>query len=270
MSKDHTMGIRMKPKIIATFVPTGGRRIVELALEILNKPGSIAKISSLLAKHNVNILWGFHAAAPEDKVEIWGLFVEVPKGLDLNSLISKIKSLDVVFSIRYSEKGYGQFLVDSLYYPILTTMGDQVALLSWNECSELFKYIKEKYGVDTLREIGRRLVKRFAKNMCKTLKGMKLSEKEMISYIADALTVKGYGKFEIKEIREAEGIVVISATENIECSALKELKEGVWEGLIIGMLEELAAEVFGKKVKVEEIVRKCARQPYCEYIIKYK
>ncbi|MCD6113985.1 MAG: hypothetical protein J7J78_01640 [Thermoprotei archaeon] len=120
----------MKPKIIATFVPTGGRRIVELALEILNKPGSIAKISSLLAEHNINILWGFHAAAPEDKVEIWGLFVEVPKDLNLNELISKLKSLNVVYSVRYSERKYGQFLVDTLYYPILTTTGDQVALLS--------------------------------------------------------------------------------------------------------------------------------------------
>lgn len=260
----------MKPKIIATFVPTGKRRIVELALEIANKPGSIDKISSVLAKHNINILWGFHAAAPEDKVGIWGLFIEIPKELNLDDLISKLKSLNVVFSIRYSEKRYGQLLADILYYPILTTTGDQVALLSWNECSELFKYIKERYGVKELREIGRRLVRKFAKNMSKTLKGMKLSEKEMANYIADALTVKGYGKFKVKEIREKEGMVVISATENIECSALKELKGSVWEGLVAGMLKELAEEIFDRKVEVKEVQCKCAKQPYCEYIIKYK
>ena len=260
----------MKPKIIATFVPTGGRRIVELALEILNKPGSIAKISSLLAEHNINILWGFHAAAPEDKVEIWGLFVEVPKDLNLDELISKLKSLNVVYSVRYSERKYGQFLVDTLYYPVLTTTGDQVALLSWNECAELFKYIREKYGIDALREIGKRLIKKFAKNMSKTLKGMELSEDGLMKYIADALTVKGYGKFEVKEIRETEGIVVFSATENIECSTLKELKENAWKGLIVGMLEELAKEVFGREVKVKEVMCKCIKQPYCEYIVKYK
>ena len=260
----------MKPKIIATFVPTGGRRIVELALEILNKPGSIAKISSLLAKHSINILWGFHAAAPEDKVEIWGLFVEVPKDLDLDVLLSELKSLDVVYSARYSERKYGQFLVDTLYYPILTTTGDQVALLSWSECSELFRYIKEQYGISALREIGKRLIKKFAKNMSKTLKGMKLSEEEMISYIADAVTVKGYGKFEVKEIKVSEGTVIFSATENIECSTLKELKENVWRGLIVGMLEELAREVFGKEVRVEEVMCKCVKQPYCEYVIRYR
>ena len=115
----------MKPKIIATFVPTGGRRIIELALEILNKPDPIAKISSLLAEHNINILWGSHAAAPEDKVEIWGLFVEVPKDLNLNELISKLKSLNVV----YSERKYGQFLADTLYYPVLTTTGAENILM---------------------------------------------------------------------------------------------------------------------------------------------
>jgi len=106
--------------------------------------------------------------------------------------------------------------------------------------------------------------------MSKTLKGMELSEEELIKYIADALTVKGYGKFEVKEIRETEGIVVFSVTENIECSTLKELKENAWKGLIVGMLEELAKEVFGREVKVKEVMYKCIKQPYCEYIVKYK
>ncbi len=260
----------VKPKIISTFVPTGGRRIVELALEILNKPGSIAKISKLLAEHNVNILWGFHAAAPEDRVEIWGLFVEVPANVDLDTLISKLKSLNVVFNVKYSEKKYGQFLVDTIYYPILTTMGEQVALLSWSECIDMLKFIKEAYGVKALYEIGKRLIGKFAKNMCKTLRSMNLSEKEMIEYIADALTARGYGKFEIKSLDVDRGMIIISASENIECSSLRDVKEEIWRGLIVGMLEEMAKEIFKRNVEVKELTCKCIKQPYCEYVIKYK
>lgn len=70
------------------------RRVVKLVGEVLDRPGTLAKASSLLASHNVNILEVYHERYdPEQRPNYVRLVfvVEIPGSLDIDKLLDEME-----------------------------------------------------------------------------------------------------------------------------------------------------------------------------------
>lgn len=81
------------------------RRVVKLVGEVPDRPGTLAKASSLLAAHNVNILEVYHERYdPEQRPNYVRLVfvVEVPGTLDMSKLLDELEKHGFYFSVEKS------------------------------------------------------------------------------------------------------------------------------------------------------------------------
>ncbi|ACB40392.1 threonine ammonia-lyase [Pyrobaculum neutrophilum] len=81
------------------------RRVVKLVGEVPDRPGTLAKASSLLAAHNVNILEVYHERYdPEQRPNYVRLVfvVEVPGTLDMSKLLDELERHAFYFSVEKS------------------------------------------------------------------------------------------------------------------------------------------------------------------------
>ncbi|MEM4838082.1 MAG: threonine ammonia-lyase [Pyrobaculum sp.] len=78
------------------------RRVVKLVGEVLDRPGTLAKASSLLASHNVNILEVYHERYdPEQRPNYVRLVfvVEIPGSLDIDKLLDEMERHSFYFRL---------------------------------------------------------------------------------------------------------------------------------------------------------------------------
>jgi predicted hydrocarbon binding protein len=98
-----------KTAFVAELVPNN-RKLVEFSIELANNPGAIVAVASILSKHKVNILTGFH------DVEEWSFFADVTEiESSIDDIAKEISSLPIVSNVSLSKEVSEGIIVDSLH-----------------------------------------------------------------------------------------------------------------------------------------------------------
>ena len=98
-----------KTAFVAELVPDN-RRLAEFSIELAHTPGALAEVASILSKHKVNILTGFHDAGQ------WSFFADVTEiNSSVDGIVKEISSLACVSKVSLGQEQSAGFIVDSLH-----------------------------------------------------------------------------------------------------------------------------------------------------------
>ena len=99
-----TDGLHSKTRFIAEPVPDK-RKLVEFSIELANSPGALASVASILGKHKINVLTGFHDSTQ------WGFFADVTEmDAPLDEIVKEISHLAPVSKVALCEKTSGRII----------------------------------------------------------------------------------------------------------------------------------------------------------------
>jgi predicted hydrocarbon binding protein len=98
-----------KAAFVAELVPDN-RKLVEFSIELANTPGALEEVASILSRHKVNVLTGFH-----DPVE-WSFFADITEiESSTDEIVKEISSLPVVSKVSLGKEVSEGIIVDTLH-----------------------------------------------------------------------------------------------------------------------------------------------------------
>src|SRR3989304_3855773 len=104
------------PTIMDFFEKREGMKHFEVLIGLDNLPGMLARVSSVIASFNVNIMSGFHNSIP-DYGGAWTVFIEVPPAVPHDELIAKLRAIEGVREVRVKCLERIDFL-DEFFFPL--------------------------------------------------------------------------------------------------------------------------------------------------------
>jgi len=259
MTENTSLPIAMRSKGLNVFL---------LKLILKNIPGALAKVSTLMAKYNINILSSI-IDAPLDSAKAKMIsFIECGKvKTPIDEVTSKLRGLDVVLDVEMVKPQHPNLIINDLMYPI-TFMGVRGILIHIAGLGEVLKYLYSKFGSSA------KVLMYYAgygsiKGMVKGLKrATGLRDERLLDICLKMFKAVGFGDFKITYYNLNPIYVVVEAYDLFECTPfknkLKEPNSQVFRGILAGIVEEIT----GKRVtSVEE---KCIAKgdPYCQFTIK--
>ena len=130
-----------KTAFVAELVP-GNRKLVEFSIELTNTPGDLAKVASVLSKHRVNVLTGFHDA------EHWSFFADVTQiDSSVDEIVNEISSLAPVRRVSIGQGLSEGIIVDTLHEQLM--IGPFRAIVSRADVmSSILNRVKEIFGIE--------------------------------------------------------------------------------------------------------------------------
>ncbi len=254
------------PLLLPNLVHVKNVNIVGLNITTKNNPGALAKITDILAKHDLNIVAiNFPLAINKEFVPLFIVIDLTNLNINLDDVLSKLKSLDVVTEVDVAELYFdGRLLVDQIHFPITGIFKDRLLIMSEEDVELFVVGMREKFGSAGLallymqgETIGRILAKRFYELNIKELK------KAIIYLLLRAFSLGRY-RGELHEYIEGREIV-IRLDDNWECIVAK--RHGVSEpsahferGILAGIIKWYT----NRDVKVIETKCIAAGDKYCE------
>ncbi len=230
-----------------------------------NIPGSLAKVSTLMAKYNINILSSIIDAPLDKPKAIFMAFVDYSNAkASIEEIVYKLRGLDVVLEVEATEPQLPGLIVNDLGFP-LKCLRQNCVLIHINIIGEILRYLYEKFGSAAkvlMYYAGYSSIKDIIKNLRKItgLRGMHL-----LKACLKMLQAYGYGKFQAKYSR-LERMIMVKAVELFECmpfkGKLEEPNSHIFRGILAGIIEEILRE------EIEVVETKCIAQgdPYCLFV----
>ena len=250
------------------YIP--GRKLMGLCVIAKNKPGVLAKISSLMAKAGFNILYVVTNTTPHkiSDVATVVLYLDLGKNFDkLDVVVERLKALSVVKDVKTFKPELGCLLADRYHFPltingmraVLMAMPVLEGLIAITQKHEALKAILWHQGV----EVGRRVVKSF-----KELYGIK-SYHEFIRILQARAMSLGWFRIHVVHEDPLERKFVLRLYNNWECEIIRSWgpKEKPQSMFIRGILSGMYQEVFNEPFNVIETKCIALGDPYCEFYI---
>lgn len=251
---------RAKNLFIAEVAPS--RHIMEFSMSLANTPGTLNDVTDILAKHNVNILTGFH-----DR-DHWSFFADVTKSdIKPEQLEQEIVALERVGEIRTLDEPNG-IIVDTLHYPV--KWGDNRAIiLRARTLSSMLDSIRNAFGAEgavariLLHTMGE-AAGRAMFEACAVHPGDKLHEG--IYHIIGVYTATGWGIFNLKLFDPTNAKAIVQAVDNFECSPYA--GSGSFHSHFVrGHLAGLFSQVFNRRMEATETACVARGDSICEFKI---
>ncbi|RLF19979.1 MAG: hypothetical protein DRZ82_03800 [Thermoprotei archaeon] len=261
---------KMVPKdVICYLFPSPDQDIVEIAISarIMPEPGVLARISRILAKHNIRILALNFSSRNERRFII--AFIDISKSdITLNELIDEIRNLGFVDDVLVKEKKVNKVIIDGLGYPMTSGCGEvDMILINRDSFSELISRLYEEWrdaGASFMFHQGKALGAGDARMFLRYLAGG--VEKDAIREILNIILAYGWGIPEVVSLRD--DVIVVRIYNSFEALRMK-FKMGepmcfFIKGYIIGLLSTL----LGIEIADAEEIKCIAKgDEYCEFRI---
>ena len=176
--------------------PQKGAQIYELYITLKNAPGTLNKVTTILAEHGVNVLKG--QIFSEGDKGYFAVFVACTSSALIDEITSKIKALEDIYEVKH-ENGY----VDVFLYPL--SSGSQRALIfSANAVYSSYATLEKVLGLGPARVIvynsGYQLGYELASFLRKTT-GV-ATWRDLIDVFVKAFKASGLGVISIEHFRE--------------------------------------------------------------------
>ena len=254
-------------KRIPWIVYAPSRRTSQLALEVVNKPGVMARIAKLMDDLGVNILSGIVWAEPEEEKANWVFFVDLTDaGIGASELAEKLRELDVVLRADVVEHRIGDMAVDTYSFPI-TLLGRRMVLFDVAGVAAMLDWLDRTFetgghavlfdmGLEAGRYIVRGLERRFG-----------LFGRHAFEVFMAMCTAMGYFKYELISFDAESRRAIIRLFRSFECEPFRERGERrtrshMLRGMIAGALEA----VFGCPMMVKETRCVARGDDCCEFV----
>jgi predicted hydrocarbon binding protein/predicted amino acid-binding ACT domain protein len=244
------------PTIMTFFEKREGSKYFEVFIGVDNVPGMIAKVSSVIASFNVNIMSGFHSAIP-DYGGAWAIFLEVPQEVAQEELLAKLRLIGGVKEVRVKCLEHIDFF-DEFFFPLM--MGrERILMVAQGAFMNLKGQLIDFLGTGgefILFNEGKGIGESFIAGAPPILK----TYLEKLEYIKDLFRASGWGLLEFQgiEIEKKSGTIILK--DNFEASS----KYAGHCHLTRGSLTTIVRRVFNKPdIELVEIACKGLGDPAC-------
>ncbi|RLE66566.1 MAG: hypothetical protein DRJ38_01345 [Thermoprotei archaeon] len=138
--------IEIKPLIIGNLVHVDNRDIKGIMVRLVNTPGALAEVLSILAKYNVDILAvNFPGMAATGKLGILFIIARLSES-DYEKVKSNIYRLDSVENVEIINPQIENFLLVDLYHlPIVDVRGERLLLLTEDNMKSLVVDLRKRF-----------------------------------------------------------------------------------------------------------------------------
>jgi predicted hydrocarbon binding protein len=241
-----------KTAFVAELVPSN-RKVVEFAIEFANTPGAIAAVASILSKHKVNVLTGFHDPAE------WGFFADVTNiESSADDIANEISSLAVVSKVSLSKEVSEGIVVDTLHGQMVWGPF-RIITVRAGVMSSILQRIKGIFGAEgkagkaIVFGMGEAAGRDFYKGLSSELSPEII--KSHIESLIGLLTADGWGDFKLTSLDLNRMTAIVTVLNGFECAHL----EGAGASspssscdFVRGYLAGMFSEIFGKRMDVTE------------------
>ena len=254
-----------KTAFVAEFAPSN-RKLAEFSIELANNPGNLAKVASILSKHKVNVLTGFHDS------EQWSFFADVTEiESPLDEIVEEISSLAVVNKVSTSEGVTEGIIVDTLHQQL--KWGQFRAIIVRAEVmSALLNRIKGIFGPEG--KAGKAVIFGMGEAAGRTaFRGVtgQLDAKAVRTHMKDMLALyaaQGWGDFKLASLDLAKPAASVQVFNGFECAHLEGTGSPSSDftcDFVRGHLAGLFSEMFAKRVEVTETFCVARGHSHCQF-----
>ena len=260
----------LKPLELGRVMYIPGRKLIGLYIIAENKPGVLAKITSIIADAGFNILYVVTNTTPHKVSDTTTIVLYLDLGENVNKIdtvIRELRALNVIKDIKVFKSELGCLLVDRYHFPlmingiraVLMALPVLEGLIAIAQKYEALKAILWHQGV----EVGRRVVKSF-----KELYGMRTYH-EFIKILQAKTMSLGWCRIHVAYEHLQEHKFVLRLYNNWECEIIKSwgIKDKPQSMFIRGILTGMFQEVFNERFNVIETKCIAMGEPYCEFYI---
>jgi predicted hydrocarbon binding protein len=252
-----------KTAFVAEVVPSN-RKLMEFSIELAHTPGAVAEVASILSKHKVNILTGFHDAKE------WSFFADVTEAeSSIDDITKEISSLAIVSKLSLSKIVSEGIIVDTLHQQLV--WGPFRSLIIRAEVmSSMLNRIKGIFGPEG--KAGKAIVfgmgESAGQNFYKGLANHMGSEiiKSHVGDVVGLLTADGWGDFRLTSLDLNGMTASVTVLNGFECahepgSSSSPSTCDFIRGHIAGVLSER----FGKRMDVTETLCVSRGHSHCQF-----
>jgi predicted hydrocarbon binding protein len=258
---------KSKTAFVAELV-SGNSNLVEFSIELANTPGALAEVASILSKHKVNILTGFH-----DSLQ-WSFFADVTKiESSIDDIVKEISSLAPVSKVSVSEGLSEGIIVDTLHQQLM--WGPFRTLLVRAEVvSSILDRVKGIFGADG--KAGKVIVYGMGEAAGRTFyKGIarQISPETIKSRLRDVVglgTAQGWGDFKLTSVDLNKMKASVTVVNSFECANLQGGASSSPDftcDFVRGHLAGLFSEMFGKRMNAAEVLCVARGHSHCQFDI---
>ena len=257
--------LHSKTAFVAELVP-GKRKLVEFSIELANSPGALASVASILGKHKVNVLTGFHDSTQ------WGFFADVTEtNTPVDEIIKEISGLAAVSKVALSEKTSEGIIVDTLHQQVVVG-AFRTIIVRAEVMRSILDRVREIFGVDG--KAGKAVLFAMGEAAGRTV------YKEIVSQtsaeaarahpedIIGLFTAQGWGDFKLASLDLERNTACVNVSNGFESAYLNrpvspssDFTCDFTRGHLAGML----SEIFGKRLNATETLCVAHGHSHCQF-----
>ena len=252
-----------KTAFVAELVPNN-RRFLEFSIQLVNSPGAVAEVASILSKHKVNILTGFH-----DPTQ-WSFFADVTEiESSTDDIVKEISSLVSVSQVSLSKEVSEGIVVDTLHQQ-LAWGPFRTIIVRAEVMRSILNRVKGVFGGDAGKTIvfgmGEAAGRNFFNGLISQINADVL--KSHIDDIMGLYLADGWGNFRLITVDFSKTTACVRAQDSFECAPFLGSGSSPQGDFVAGHLTGVFSEIFGKRVQVTETSCIAHGGSYCQFDVK--
>jgi len=259
-----TESVPSKTVFFAELVPDG-RTLVQFSIRLGNIAGALSEVASVLAKHRVNILSGYHDAGASE----WSFFADITEiDSTLEEIVKEISSLAVVRQVISGEKVSEGLIADTLH-SLTKWHSIRFVIVRADFIGSLIKNIRRIFGPEG--KVGSVLIHGMGEAAGKQAYDQAAAfGKEYLSShvqtLLDEFVAQGVGEFKLLNLDVNYAKATVQASDSFECAYLTR-SSSTQSDLVRGYLAGFFSEHFGRRMEATETNCIARGDPHCLFEI---
>lgn len=259
------------PLDIGRFFVRPGRRLCAVALKAINKPGVYAKLSSLTAEHNVNIIYVISSKPVEGIIPTLAFLDFTEADVSPEELASEVDKACLTEDVQLIKSDVEGYVADNVFFPLTVGGSRAVILLKETFLKGFLVDFRKRMGSAAeavLYYIGFEAGKSACAWHAKLAEGLGIRSRRSFlrNIVPQIFRSLGNGILEIASLSLRPPNAVVRLHDNIECELGAEYSPGKpysqWmRGVIAGYLSAF----FDADIFTEEVKCLAKGDPFCEF-----
>jgi len=240
-----------------------GSKLAEFYLKL--KSSSLDKVTKTLLEKKIVELYSFQNTDLGKGEIVKGFLADISGSNDgARDLAEKLKNIDGVLEVRFSDNVLDGLIIDELFFPLMVG-GERSFTLRVESFGAILKRLYEKFGTGAaviLYEMGIGMGESKFKSI---VSKHKVNKETAVKIILAERSAKGWCIARMEELNNKGAIV--SASELFECSPFRDNQDRPISQLFRGYLAGIFQQLYGRNVSVTESECIAKGDKVCRFII---